>query len=175
MTGIFRRAQGYIYTAFRSCDYSTSSSHLNPARSGKKSHEALRMSSNSHVWWMRWIIMFQDFTRCIPWDWMSVTVTDLKCQSTKLACCPCPRQCWARVTWERCLGDRCWKLGGCIGFSLLNGLSDSYSNNYFLSHRISIKWSQAHGFTYGEWLQRQKIRSAGAAEHNTEQISLLWM
>lgn len=49
MTDIFRGAPGYIYTMFRSCDYSTSSSHFNLARSGEKSHKALKMSSNCHV------------------------------------------------------------------------------------------------------------------------------
>lgn len=152
MTGIFRRALGYIYTVFRSCDYSTSSSHLNPARSGKKSHEALRMSSNCHVWRNRWIIMFQDFIRCIPWDWMFMLlllILRVSKQSLRAALAEVSAE-LARLA-ERCLGARFWKRGGCIGFLIVEW-SNSYSRNYFLSHRISIKWSQTHGFIFGEWL-----------------------
>lgn len=66
MSGIFHRALGCICTVFRICDCSTSRGHLNPDRSGKKSHKSLRVSSNCHVWWKRWTNMFQDFYQMYP-------------------------------------------------------------------------------------------------------------
>lgn len=153
MSRIFQRALGCICTVFRSCGCSTSRSHPNPARSGKKSHKSLRVSSNCHVWWKRWTNMYQDFYHMYP-------------MRLDVCVCPSQSQCWTHITcrnvWD--LDFKNWVVP-CV-FSLLNGLTPT---------QITVLSLQ------NMWLhiQRMVVGTGGmvlvCCLSHTEKISLLWM
>lgn len=109
MSRIFQRALGCICTVFRSCDCSTSRSRRNPARSGKKSHKSLRVSSNCHVWLKRWTNTFQDFYQMYPMR-LDVHVLPLPESVLNSTC---------RNVWD--LDFKNWVVPWV--FSLLNGLT----------------------------------------------------
>lgn len=152
MSRIFQRALGCICTVFRSCGCSTSRSHLNPARSGKKNHKSLRVSSNCHVWWKRWTNMCQDFYHMYP---------------LRLDICvlPLPKSVLNSHNLQKCLGPRFQKLAGSMCFLTVEW-SKSYSNNCFVSPK--------HVASYTENGCRHR-RSGFSVLLITEKISLLWM
>lgn len=117
---IFQRALGCICTVFRSCDCSTSRSHLNPARSGKKSHKSLRVNSNCHVWWKRWTSMFQDFYQMYP-----MRLDDL-------CVLPLPESVLNSHNLQKCSGPRFQTLGVSMIFLIVEW-TNSYLNNCFVS------------------------------------------
>lgn len=146
MSGIFHRALGCICTVFRICDCSTSRGHLNPDRSGKKSHKSLSVSSNCHVWWKRWTNMFQDFYQMYP---MRLDVCVLPLLESVLN----------SHNLQRCfdLDFKNWVVSWV--FSLLNGLILTQIPVFFLSKTC--------GFICKEWLWGGEICSVCAVDHNT--------
>lgn len=120
LMSIFQRALGCICTVFRSCDCSTSRSHLNPARSGKKSHKSLRVNSNCHVWWKRWTSMFQDFYQMYP-----MRLDDL-------CVLPLPESVLNSHNLQKCSGPRFQTLGVSMIFLIVEW-TNSYLNNCFVS------------------------------------------